>query len=129
MKNPNMTDEQKLRVLNAIMWIQTCVYACDSVEDIEWFMARRVKYLAKNLVETSLRDHNQIIKALWEDDGAQMNKVTNAMDTFCKRVAGIDYYKIPELIHLLDLYTEGKLDHLFTKPKDDGEERQTEGGV
>jgi hypothetical protein len=129
MKNLNMTDEQKLRVLNAIMWIQTCVYACDSVEDIEWFMARRVKYLAKNLVETSLRDHNHIIKALWEDEGTQMTMVTNEMDTFCQLVASIDYFRIPELNHLLSLYKQGKLDHLFTKPQDDGEERQAEGGV
>ena len=124
-----MTDEQKLRVLNAIMWIQTCVYACDSVEDIEWFMARRVKYLAKNLVETSLRDHSYIIKALWEDEGAQMGTVTNEMDGFCKRVAGIDYWKIPELNHLLDLYKQGKLDHLFTKPTDHDQDGETESCV
>ena len=124
-----MTEEQKLRVLNAIMWIQTCVYACDSVEDIEWFMARRVKYLAKNLVETSLRDHSHIIKALWEDEGAQMGTVTNEMDGFCKRVAGIDYWKIPELNHLLDLYKQGKLDHLFTKPTDHDQDGETESCV
>lgn len=129
MKNPNMTEEQKLRVLNALMWIQTCVYACDSVEEIEWFYAKRVKYLAKNLVETSLRDHSHIINALWEDDGAQMGMVTETMEEFCKRIAGIDYWKIPEVNHLLDLYKAGQLDYLFTKPTEDEQEGQTESGV
>lgn len=122
-----MTDEQKLRVLNAIMWIQNCIYACDNVEDIEWFYAKRVKYLAKNLVETSIKDHGHIIKAIWDDEGTQMSTVTETMEGFCQRVAAIDYWKIPEINHLLDLYSAGKFDHLFTKPKADDKPGQTEG--
>lgn len=124
-----MTEEQKLRVLNALMWIQTCVYACDSVEDIEWFYAKRVKYLSKNLVETSLKDHSHIINALWEDDGAQMGTVTETMDEFCKLVASIDYWKMPEVNHLLKLYKAGQLEYLFTKPTDDEQPGEIESCV
>lgn len=112
---PAMTDEQKHRVLNALMWMQVSIYMCDNTENIPWFHAKRVKYLSKSLVDAIMKDHGHIIKALWDEEGTQMNMVTKAVDQFCEKMQRIDYWKIPEVNHLLDLYIDGKFDHLFTK--------------
>jgi hypothetical protein len=127
---PVMTEEQKLRVLNSLMWMQVSIYMCDNTEDISWFNARRVKYLSKNLVETIMKDHGHVIKALWDDDGTQMHTVTRVVDDFCQKMKGIEYWKLPEVNYLLDLYIDGKFDHLFLQPSlPQTNEQQPETGV
>lgn len=113
---PVMTEEQKLRVLNALMWMQVSIYMCDNTEDISWFNARRVKYLSKSLVDTIMKDHGHVIKALWDEEGTQMHTVTKVVDQFCEKMQRIEYWKLPEVNHLLDLYIDGKFEHLFVKP-------------
>jgi hypothetical protein len=111
---PVMTDEQKHRVLNALMWMQVSVYMCDNTENIPWFHAKRVKYLSKNLVEAVMKDHGHIIKALWDDEGTQMHMVTRVVDDFCQKIQQVPYWKLTEVNHLLDIYLRGDFDHLFT---------------
>lgn len=120
----NMTDEQKHRVLNALMWMQVSIYMCDNTENIPWFHAKRVKYLSKNLVDAIIKDHGHIIQALWADEGTQMSMVTRVVDEFCQKMQRIDYWRLTEVNHLLDMYIDGQFDHLFTKPTND--ERTTE---
>ena len=123
----NMTDEQKHRVLNALMWMQVSVYMCDNTENIPWFHAKRVKYLSKNLVDAIMKDHGHIIQALWDDEGTQMGMVTRVVDEFCQKMQRIDYWRLTEVNHLLDLYIDGQFDHLFTKPI--ANEQRSETGV
>jgi hypothetical protein len=110
-----MTDDQKHRVLNALMWMQVSVYMCDNTENISWFHAKRVKYLSKNLVDAIMKDHGHIIQSLWDDEGTQMSTVTRVVDQFCEKMQKIDYWKIPEVNVLLDMYIRGDFDELFTK--------------
>ena len=105
-----MQEEEKLRILNLLMWLQVSVYASDDCEGIKWFYNHRTKQSLKQAVDAITKEHGKTIKAMWDADGVQMPMVTEVMDTFTKLVANLDYYKLPEINLLIELYNEGKLD-------------------
>ena len=108
-----MTNEEQIRVLNLLMWLQVSVYASDECEPINWFYNHKTKQSLKQTVDAINKEHGNTIKAIWDADGVQMPLVTETMDQFAKLIATIDYYKLPDIIYLLELYNEGKLDTLI----------------
>jgi hypothetical protein len=110
-----MKEEEKLRVLNLLMWLQVSVYASDDCESIKWFFNHRTKQSLKQAVDAITKEHGKTIQAMWDADGVQMPMVTEVMDTFTKLVAQLDYYKLPEINLLIQLYNEGKLDTLLNQ--------------
>jgi hypothetical protein len=108
-----MTQQEQIKVLNLLMWLQVSVYASDECEPIKWFYSHRTKQSLKTAVDVIDKDHGKTIKAIWDVDGVQMPMVTEVMDTFAKQIAQLDYYKLPDIVVLLDLYNEGKLDTLL----------------
>ena len=42
-----MTEDEKMKVLNLIMWLQVGVYAADECEPIKWFYTKQTKQLLK----------------------------------------------------------------------------------
>ena len=108
-----MTNEEQIKVLNLLMWLQVSVYASDECEPINWFYNHKTKQSLKQTVDAINKEHGNTIKAIWDADGVQMPLVTKTMDQFAKLIATIDYYKLPDIIYLLELYNEGKLDTLI----------------
>lgn len=108
-----MKQEEQLRVLNLLMWLQVSVYASDECEPIKWFYNRRTKQSLKQAVDAISKEHGKTIMAMWDADGVQMPMVTEVMDTFVKLIAQMDYYKLPEIVYLIELYNEGKLDTIL----------------
>lgn len=102
-----MTDEQKLRVLNALMRFQEAVYAADSVEDIPWFYSKRTKYVLKAAVDHILKDHKPIITALWGEGGTKMDEATMAREEYAKEKATLEYWKTPDITTLVRAYKRG----------------------
>jgi hypothetical protein len=110
-----MTQEEQIKVLNLLMWLQVSVYASDNCESIKWFYNHRTKQSLKQAVETIVKEHGKTIMAMWDADGVQMPLVTETMDKFAKLVAELDYYKLPDIVMLLQLYNEGKLNTLLNQ--------------
>jgi hypothetical protein len=110
-----MKQEEQIKVLNLLMWLQVSVYASDECEPIKWFFNHRTKQSLKQTVDAINKEHGNTIKAVWDADGVQMPMVTEVMDTFTKLVAQLDYYKLPEINLLIQLYNEGKLDTLLNQ--------------
>jgi hypothetical protein len=110
-----MTQEEQIKVLNLLMWLQVSVYASDNCESIKWFYSHRTKQSLKQAVDTIVKEHGKTIMAMWDADGVQMPLVTETMDKFAKLVADMDYYKLPDIVLLLQLYNEGKLDTLLNQ--------------
>ena len=108
-----MTQEEQIKVLNLLMWLQVSVYASDNCESIKWFYNHRTKQSLKQTVDTIVKEHGKTIMAMWDADGVQMPLVTETMDKFAKLIAELDYYKLPDIVMLLELYNEGKLDTLL----------------
>ena len=108
-----MKEEEQLKVLNLLMWLQTSIYAADECEPITWFYNRRTKQSIKNSVETITKEHGRTIMALWDADGVQMPLVTEVMEKFTKSIGQLNYYKLTDINMLIDLYNEGKLDTLL----------------
>jgi len=109
------TTEEQIKVLNLLMWLQVSVYASDECEPIKWFYNHKTKQSLKQTVDAINKEHGNTIKAMWDADGVQMPMVTEVMDTFTKLVAQLDYYKLPEINLLIQLYNEGKLDTLLNQ--------------
>ena len=110
-----MTQQEQIKVLNLLMWLQVSVYASDECEPIKWFFNHKTKQSLKQTVDAINKEHGNTIKAIWDADGVQMPMVTEVMDTFTKLVAQLDYYKLPEINLLIQLYNEGKLDTLLNQ--------------
>lgn len=110
-----MTQEEQIKVLNLLMWLQVSVYASDECEPIKWFYNHKTKQSLKQTVDAISKEHGKTIKAIWDADGVQMPLVTETMDKFVKSIAQLDYYKLPEINLLLELYNEGKLDELLNQ--------------
>lgn len=109
-----MKEEEKMKVLNLLMWLQVSIYASDECEPIKWFYNHRTKQSLKSTVDIILKEHGKTINALWNTDGIQMPLVTQVMDKFTKSIAELEYYKLPDINLLIDLYNEGKLEALIT---------------
>jgi hypothetical protein len=110
-----MTQQEQIKVLNLLMWLQVSVYASDECESIKWFFNHKTKQSLKQAVDAINKEHGNTIKAIWDADGVQMPLVTEVMDKFAKLVADLDYYKLPDIVLLLQLYNEGKLDTLLNQ--------------
>jgi hypothetical protein len=110
-----MKEEEKLRVLNLLMWLQISVYAADDCESIKWFYTHKTKQSLKIAIDAILKEHGKTIMAMWDVDGVQMPMVTEVMNTFTKLIAKLDYYKLPEINLLIELYNEGKLNELLNQ--------------
>jgi hypothetical protein len=99
-----MKQEEQIKVLNLLMWLQVSVYASDECESIKWFFNHKTKQSLRQAVGAIVKEHGNTIKAVWDADGVQMPMVTEVMDTFTKLVAQLDYYKLPEINLLIQLY-------------------------
>lgn len=110
-----MKQEEQIKVLNLLMWLQVSVYASDECEPIKWFYNHKTKQSLKQAVDAINKEHGKTIMAMWDADGVQMPLVTETMDKFVKSIAQLDYYKLPEINLLLELYNEGKLDELLNQ--------------
>lgn len=108
-------DDEKVRALNLLMWLQVVIYATDDCENIKWFYNHRTKNALKNVVDAITKEHGKVIMALWEEDGVQMELVTKVMDRFTKLIGELDYYKLLEINKLIELYNAGKLDEILTE--------------
>jgi hypothetical protein len=108
-----MKEEEKLRVLNLLMWLQVSIYASDDCESIKWFYNHRTKQSLKQAIDAITKEHGKTIMAMWDADGVQMPLVTETMDKFAKLIAEMDYYRLPDIVFLLELYNQGKLETLL----------------
>jgi hypothetical protein len=104
---------ENIKILNLLMWLQVAIYASDDVEPIKWFYNKKTKHSLKTAQQAINAEHGRTIKSLWDVDGVQMPLVTETMERFTKLIAELDYYKLPEINLLLELYNDGKLDKVL----------------
>jgi len=112
-------EEEKIKVLTLLMWLQTAVYAADECQEIKWFNTRRSKQLLKSTVDIILKEHGGIIKTLWDVDGVQMPEVTKALEEFTGLLSTTDYYKLPEISALIRAYQAGEFEDTFNPIRDE----------
>jgi hypothetical protein len=112
-------EEEKIKVLTLLMWLQTAVYAADECQEIAWFNTRRSKQLLKSTVDIILKEHGGIIKTLWDVDGVQMPEVTKALEEFTGLLSTTDYYKLPEISALIRAYQAGEFEETFNPIRDE----------
>jgi hypothetical protein len=112
-------EEEKIKVLTLLMWLQTAVYAADECQEIAWFNTRRSKQLLKSTVDIILKEHGEIIKTLWDVDGVQMPEVTKALEEFTGLLSTTDYYKLPEISALIRAYQAGEFEDTFNPIRDE----------
>ena len=112
-------EEEKIKVLTLLMWLQTAVYAADECQEIAWFNTRRSKQLLKSTVDIILKEHGGIIKTLWDVDGVKMPDVTRAIEEFTKLLSTTDYYKLPEISALVRAHQAGDFEDTFNPIRDE----------
>lgn len=112
-------EQEKIKVLTLLMWLQTAVYSADECEQIKWFNTKRSKQLLKATVDTILKEHGKVFSALWDVEGVQMPEVTKALEEFTGLLATTDYYKLPEISALIRAYQAGEFEHLFNPIRDE----------
>jgi hypothetical protein len=106
-------EEERIKVLTLLMWLQTAIYSADECQEIKWFNTKRSKQLLKATVDTILKEHGKVFVALWDTDGVQMPQVTKALEEFTKLLATTDYYKLPEISALIRAYQAGEFEETF----------------
>lgn len=106
-------EEEKIKVLTLLMWLQTAVYCADECEQIKWFNTKRSKQLLKATVDTILKEHGKVFSALWDVEGVKMPDVTRAIEEFTQLLSITDYYKLPEMSALIRAYHAKQFEYLF----------------
>ena len=90
--------EERIRVLQFLMWAQVTVYTADNCEGISWFNRNQTKNLLKRTITQIENEHGGAIKALWDvQDSDIMMGVTKAMDEFVHTIAEIPYWELTNL--------------------------------
>lgn len=112
-------EEEKIKVLTALMLMQATVFALDECEPIKWFNSRRSKQLVKATVDIIPREHGEVIKSLWDVEGVQMPQVIQALDDYTREFGKIDYYNLPEVTALIRAYNAGEFEEMFKPIRDE----------
>lgn len=112
-------EEEKIKVLTALMFMQATVFALDECEPIKWFNSRRSKQLVKATIDIIPKEHGEVIKSLWGVEGVQMPQVVQALEDYSKEFGKTDYYKLPEVTALIRAYNAGEFEELFEPTRDE----------
>lgn len=115
-------DQDKIKILNLLMWLQVSIYASDDCEPIKWFYNKKTKHSLKTAQQAINSEHGRTIKALWDADGVQMPAVTGVMSKFTELIAQIDYYKLPDVNILLEMYLNGEFESMLNKTQQTNEQ-------
>jgi len=104
MSKPEKLDtkiEQKIYLLNLIMWCMQVIHAIDAVEQIGWIYNKKTKYLCKQLVDVILKEHGNTLHTLWDVKETTMPEITKHLDLFTKLMSQQGYWMLPELIQMM----------------------------
>lgn len=97
----NKDMEQKVIMLNLIMWLMQSIHAVDEVEKVGWLYKNKVKFLCKQLVDTILKEHGKTLTVLWDNTETTMPEITIHLEEFTKLMAQQGYWMLPELIQMM----------------------------
>lgn len=100
MNNPetlSKKEQENIRVLNFLVWLQQAVFSSDEASQIAWFNRNQTKMLLNRLLVTIKKEHGEGISALWDTKGVNMLDVMTAVEEFTKEVNDIPFYMLPEL--------------------------------
>ena len=112
-------EQEKIKVLTLLMWLQTAVYSADECEQIKWFNTKRSKQFVKNTIDVILKEHGPIFMTLWDVDGIKMPDVTKALDEFTQLFGTTKYYNLPEISALIRAYNAGEFEEIFKPTRDE----------
>jgi len=111
-------NEDEIKILTLLMWLQAAVYAADECQEIPWFNTKRTKQFLKTTVDVILKEHGEIIKVLWSTDGVQMPEITRAIEEFTRLLSTTEYFNLPEVSALLRAYQAGEFEETFNLTRD-----------
>lgn len=97
----NKETEQKVILLNLIMWSMQTIHAIDEVERVGWAYKNKTKYLCKQIVETILKEHGNTLSTLWDVQETTMPEITKHLEEFTKLMSQQGYWMLPELIQIM----------------------------
>jgi hypothetical protein len=104
----NMTEEDKLKVVNLLMLLQVVVYAVDETESIPWFNHHRTKAISKNFLNIVLKEHGEVIKAFWDIPHLDINEIISTVDAFGQAAGSLGYYDLDDVTKLINNYKQQK---------------------
>ena len=99
-------EDEKIRVLNLLVWLQVSLYASEACENITWFYNKQTKFSAKQYDNSIKTQHGLAIKELWDKQETYMQLVMQEIDQFAKMVIKIPFYRIGEATQVLSKYFE-----------------------
>ena len=97
----NKEIEQKVIMLNLIMWLMQSIHAIDEVEKVGWLYKNKTKYLCKQIVETILKEHGNTLATLWDVKETTMPEITKHLEEFTKLMSQQGDWMLPELIQIM----------------------------
>jgi len=97
-------EDEKIRVLNLLVWLQVSLYASDNCENISWFFNQQTKYTARQYDASIRKYHGEAIKELWDVEEVNMQMVMNEINKFAEIVTRIPFYRIGEATQVLTNY-------------------------
>lgn len=58
----NKQEDEKIKVLNLLTWLQVTLYASDNCENISWFFNKQTKFAVNQLDNAIKTQHGKAIK-------------------------------------------------------------------
>ena len=104
----NMTDEDKLKVINLLMLLQICVYAADETTSIPWFNKQKTKNVLNTFLDIIIKEHGHVIKSFWDIPEMDMVKITKVLSNFGEAAGSLEYYDLDDVTKLIINYKNQK---------------------
>jgi hypothetical protein len=101
-------EDEKIRVLNSLVWLQVSIDAGDACENIKWFYNKQTKFYGKRYNDAIMKEHGRALLELWDVEEVNMQMVMKEIYDFSAIVTRIPFYRIREATNLLTKHFENE---------------------
>ena len=92
-----LKEEERIKIVNLLVWLQVASYAADDASTIAWFNRNQTKMLLNRLNQTIQKEHGPGISGLWDTEGTNMQMVMEEAVKFSELIQTIPFYMLPEI--------------------------------
>jgi hypothetical protein len=111
-----LKEEERIRILNLLVWLQVATYAADEASTIKWFNRNQTKMLLNRLNDTIQKEHKDGISGLWEKEGVNMEMIMSQVLQFSQLISDIPFYMLPEIKQVIEKYLDEQIEANKKKP-------------